>query len=155
MGKKISKISNGGVYHVDYKEFKLPEWGNNKNNSLHKCIAIKTTSYAGKELYISIPMTSNAKGIKNKKEVIELLFSNGIKSYALINHIRVIAKWRFKSKWKINEEHVHISLKQANEIEKGINDYFFVKFNSLKESIDTHNKQRLSNYVDLVVSEDE
>lgn len=129
-----NKIKNGGIYWIDFKEFKKPEWGNNKKGNPHLAILIRINDFENKEMYLALPLTSKKVflekyGEKVVKEITIINNGNRKSNYILLNQLRTISKNRVKNHSKYYIDNV------ANEIEeiyKSFNNFIFYYFNDLK-----------------------
>ncbi len=94
---KAKKIRTGGVYWVDFSSFTLPEWGNTESNTPHLSILLKSNNFMSKEMYISIPLTTNSFYYdKYGENIVHKIVLEKRVHYALINQIRIIGKKRIK-----------------------------------------------------------
>lgn len=127
--KREKKIKSGGVYWVDFTGFKLPEWGNSPTNNPHLGILVSSGDFAGKEMYICFPLSSQKKYIERygDKLVQRIVLEDAI-HYALINHIRIIGKHRVLSQFRlVTGTNIFVESSDLTILKDKFNDYFSSK----------------------------
>ncbi len=125
--EKIKNVTTGGLYWIDFKEFRLPEWGNAPNGKPHLAVLYKVNHFNRQEMFLALPITSNDAYHRNYgKHVIHRLY--GInheekRHYVLLNQARVISKGRILKQFTIDEEKVVLSYKSLKNLKKAYLSY--------------------------------
>lgn len=122
--QKPKKIINGGIYWIDFKEFRLPEWGNSPSGKPHLSVLIKINDFLKKEMYLSFPITSQGGFIKSygNKIIIPLHSINknskNKKHFVLLNQVRTISKGRVLKPFILDDEEIILKNKAIKELNR-------------------------------------
>ncbi len=120
--EKIKNVVSGGLYWIDFKEFRLPEWGNAPNGKPHLAVIYKVNHFNREEMFLALPITSNDAYHRNYgNQTIHRLY--GIRHeekrhYVLLNHARTISKGRILKQFTIDQKKVVLSYKELKSLRK-------------------------------------
>lgn len=87
------RLINGGIYWINYSDFKIPEWGNSSTGP-HPGIIIKISKFHDNEMLLCFPLTTKQYLLNSETDQLFQFKMNNKLNFVLFSQVRSIAAWR-------------------------------------------------------------